>query len=131
MGAVMEQFNQGFEELGIEVSHHMPDDGSGVYAKGVFIPAGRTLLNHSHTFTHKSILAFGTVMVKQGRKRAVTYHGPAVLVIKNGVKHKVTSITDAYWFCIHASDENDPNMIDYSLIKNDGSVVIDTLKAEV
>ena len=41
MGTVNQQFNIGFEEHGIEVSHFMPDDGSGVYLKGIFIPAGK------------------------------------------------------------------------------------------
>ena len=112
----MMEFNHGFDENGIEVTHHMPDDGSGVYAKGVFIPAGKSLQNHSHTFTHKSIIAFGYVSVSYDGQKPVRVHGPAVLTIKQGVQHQVTALTDSYWFCIHATDETDAAYIDSALV---------------
>ena len=111
----MISFNQNFGELGIEVAHYMPDDGSGVYVKGVFIQAGKKLTNHSHSFTHKSILAFGTVMVKVGDADPIVYPGPDVLLIERGAQHEVTAVTDAYWFCVHATDECDPEKIDQVL----------------
>jgi hypothetical protein len=111
----MAEFNVGFGDLGIEVIHHMPDDGSGVYAKEVRIPAGCVLLNHAHSFTHKSLLAAGTVVVSVDGVEA-EHTGPAMLVIRHGVPHEVRSVTDAVWYCIHATDECDPERIDHTLI---------------
>ena len=38
------------------------------------------------------------------------------------MQHEVTSITDAYWVCIHATNEIDPEKIDHSLVDQDGLV---------
>lgn len=111
---MVSRFNEGFEEHGIKVEHHMPD-GDGVYMKRVDIPSGKVLHNHVHTFTHKSILAKGTALVAvDGQASEVT--GPAVLTIEKGVQHSVEALTDITWFCIHASDEQDEEKIDHTLV---------------
>ena len=120
----MDEFNQSFKNHGIEVTHFMPDDGSGVYVKGLLIPAGKVVLNHSHTFTHKSILASGEVSICYGGGEVRSVTGPAVLTIEHGVQHEVTAVTDANWFCIHASTETDPINIDHSLVSSKLSDVI-------
>ena len=119
MVAVSQEFNIGFEEHGIEVSHFMPDDGSGVYLKGIFIPAGKMVKNHSHTFTHKSFLAFGEVAIVCDGGQPTKVFGPTALTIKQGIQHEINAITDAYWVCIHATDELDPEKIDHSLVDQD------------
>lgn len=110
----MTQFNQGFDDAGIVLTHHMPE-GDGVYMKRVDVPAGQTLHNHIHTFTHKSILAVGCARVTANGKPEVV-HGPAVLTIERGVQHQVEAITNITWFCIHATNETDPENIDHTLV---------------
>ncbi len=108
-------FNQGFDESGINLIHHMPDDGSGVYIKETFIPKGMALDMHTHTFTHKSVLAAGSVLLTAGGVQMIV-NAPAVMTILTGVPHRVQAMTDATWLCIHATDETDPERIDHTLI---------------
>jgi quercetin dioxygenase-like cupin family protein len=110
----MSEFNQGFEEAGIKLTHHFGDDGSGVYIKETLIPAGTELAMHSHAFTHKSVLCLGVVRLTAGDDvRDIT--GPAVLTVKQGVPHRVQALTDCAWLCVHASGETDPERIDHTL----------------
>jgi quercetin dioxygenase-like cupin family protein len=100
------------EQLGCEITHHF---SSGVYAKEVIIPAGRLLVQHKHAHDHMSILASGRVVVSIGdRKRE--YSAPAVINIPAGVSHSVASIADSVWFCVHHTNETDPDEIDAQLI---------------
>ncbi len=113
----MTEFNQGFAECGVTVEHFMPvpevDDF--VYIKRVDIPAGRTLFNHTHTFTHKSVLVSGRVRVTSGdASREIS--GPAILTIRRGIPHQVDALSDSVWLCLHASLETDPERIDHKLV---------------
>lgn len=110
-------FEQQLSALGGDVSHYMPDDGSGVYIKSTKIPAGVRLAMHSHTFTHKSVLAAGTVRVHTGRAEGTLHDAPAVLVMPEGVPHEIEAITDAVWLCIHATSEIDADKIDHHLVR--------------
>lgn len=111
----MKAFNVGFEEHGIEVEHFMPG-ADGVYIKKVKIPAGKALAMHTHTFTHKSVLAAGTAWLSvDGEPKLL--EGPAVLQVEQGKEHSVTAVTDCVWLCIHATDEQDPGRIDHTLVK--------------
>ena len=101
------------KENGIDILHHF---GGGVYAKETRIPAGLILSQHVHKHDHLSILASGRVMVNvDGESRLM--EGPACIVIEAGKAHKVTSMTDVCWFCVHATDETDAEKIDHKLIE--------------
>lgn len=100
------------EDAGVSVEHHF---APGVYAKQVIIPAGRTLVQHRHTFDHMSILSEGRARVTIGN-RMREYWAPAVIHIAAGRAHSVESITDCTWFCIHHTDETDPDKIDHDVI---------------
>ena len=102
-----------FDALGIGVSHFF---GGGVYAKQTVIPAGVELLQHSHAFDHLSILATGSVVVRVNGE-STPYVGPACIVIKAGIPHAVKATTNAVWYCIHATDETEPEAADASLIE--------------
>ena len=100
---------------GVGIVHHFGDDGSGVYVKETRIPAGARLAMHAHTFTHKSVLASGQVaLVVNGKTSEV--QAPAVLLMRAGDAHAVHALTDAVWLCIHATEENDPELIDHTLV---------------
>lgn len=111
----MNAFNQGLTEAGVDLVHHFGDDGSGVYVKETRIPAGAELGMHTHTFTHKSVLAVGrVVLITAGERREID--APAVLTLKQGQSHEVQALTDVVWLCIHASTESDPERIDHTLV---------------
>lgn len=117
----MTEFNVGFDEAGIQIEHHMPvpEIGDETYIKRVDIPAGKVLANHTHTFTHKSILASGRIILTVGDAEPRTLEGPVVLTVRQGHQHMVEAVTDAVWFCIHSSIETDPDRIDHTLVKGD------------
>lgn len=99
-------------DFGVGIAHHF---GGGVYAKETVIPAGVELTQHRHQHDHLSILAVGEVLVEvDGETRA--YRAPACLQIKAGAVHKVTALTPAVWYCIHATDCTDPELVDHELV---------------
>jgi hypothetical protein len=90
------------------VHHHF---AGGVYAKEARIPTGGFVVSHSHPYDHLSILAAGRVRL-EGAGGVRYLRGPIVVEIKKGVEHKVTALTDAVWYCIHATAETDPEKVD-------------------
>ena len=95
------------------IRHHFVghDDGKGMYAKELLIPAGMMLVSHGHTYDHLSILATGFVTLTiEGETQAL--HGPCAITIEKGRAHTVRAITNAVWFCIHRTDETDVDRID-------------------
>lgn len=103
------------EDVGCEIEHHF---SSGVYAKQTLIPEGVCLEQHKHTFDHMSILASGRAQVDV-EDSTLVLDGPAVIEIVANKAHKVTAITPCVWFCIHATEETDPEKIDHTLIANE------------
>jgi quercetin dioxygenase-like cupin family protein len=89
---------------------------SGVYAKESRIPAGHVLVQHSHKHDHLSILASGSVEVVVDGKTSVI-NAPACFTIEANKHHGVKTLTDAVWYCIHATDCTDENEIDDTLIQ--------------
>ena len=89
---------------------------SGVYAKESRIPAGHVLVQHAHKYDHLSILASGSVeVVVDGRTSVI--NAPACFTIEANKHHGVKTLTDAVWYCIHATDCTDENEIDDTLIQ--------------
>lgn len=98
------------------VSHHF---SSGVYAKEICFPAGSSGGKHVHDFDHLSILAAGTVKLSvDGVETIIT--APHCVTVMAGKAHVVTAVTDAVWYCIHATDETDPDEVDQALIEKGG-----------
>lgn len=95
------------------VIHHFC---AGVYAKQMKLPKGYMAVSHQHAYDHMSILAVGKVIV-EADGATTTYMAPACIQIKAGIRHQITAIEDAHWFCIHATDETDPEKVDQVLIQ--------------
>lgn len=95
-----------------DITHHF---GGGVYAKETIVPAGMVLVQHKHEHDHLSILASGTVEVTVDGARKVLI-GPACLKIQAGTHHGIKALTDVVWYCIHATDCDDPEKVDEVLI---------------
>ena len=97
---------------GVEVAHHF---GAGTYAKETHIPAGCVLTQHIHPHDHLSILANGVAGVEAGGM-SFSYTAPACLTIRAGVVHSVKAVSDVIWYCIHATDDTDPQTVDTSIL---------------
>jgi quercetin dioxygenase-like cupin family protein len=107
--------------------------GPGVYAKESRIPAGHVLVQHAHKYDHLSILASGSVEVVVDGKTSVV-NAPACFTIEANKHHGVKTLTDAVWYCIHATDCTDENEIDDALVQpanmTEFANVLQTLKKE-
>lgn len=90
---------------------------AGVYAKETHIPADHCFTQHVHSYDHMSILAKGWVVVRLDGVET-EYEAPACIHIEAGKNHEVTGITDSVWYCIHATEETDPEKIDKVLIRS-------------
>lgn len=99
----------------IEVTHYF---SSGTYLKRMTLPANWEVQTHKHTFDHASILAKGKVIVTANGVESEYVAGDCI-DIKANIAHKIISIEDSIWFCIHATSETDPDKIDHTLIKED------------
>ena len=104
--------NLGRFDADLGTIHHFSD---GLYAKQMNFPAGYTALSHAHNYAHLSILAKGRVLV-QTDDWEQEFTAPACIEIKAGIHHKIVSLEDCVWFCIHATDETDPDKVDEVLI---------------
>ena len=91
-----------------EIKHHF---AGGIYAKETVIPANNLLVQHIHKFDHLSILAMGSVELVVDEVKTVI-HAPACLTIKAGKHHGIRTLTDAVWYCIHATECTDVSQID-------------------
>lgn len=98
-------------DLGIV--HHFSD---GLYAKQMRLPKGHIAVSHKHHYSHLSILSMGKACVKTDETNQI-FFAPACIEIKSGIQHSIEALEDIVWFCIHATDAADPNMIDQVLIK--------------
>lgn len=104
---------QGKFECDLGIQHHFSD---GLYAKQMHIPKGFVAGSHAHTYSHLSILAKGRVKVTTDDYNC-EYTAPACIEIKAGIHHVIEALEDAVWFCTHATDEKNPEIIDEILIE--------------
>lgn len=94
------------------IRHHFI---GGVYSKELRIPRGFTLASHLHHFDHMSILAAGYVSLTVDDETR-SFHAPHVFNIRAGERHTLRALSDAIWFCIHATDCVDPDTVDETLV---------------
>lgn len=87
-----------------------------MYAKKIKLKAGERVMKHVHSYEHISIVACGRVRVKHGRKKEKTYWAGDYVVIEAGKPHEIYAECDSIWYCIHPTDEKNPDKIDKVLI---------------
>lgn len=95
-------------DTNLGIQHHFSE---GVYAKQMHLPKGFKAYSHKHAYAHLSILAKGRAKVATDTESTV-YDAPACIEIKAGVHHEIEALEDVTWFCIHATDDKDPDHID-------------------
>lgn len=106
------------EELALgSISHHFApsQERSEVYMKRTVIPKGAHLQQHRHTYDHASVVVEGEAMVGADGIWQIVRAG-AVLVLKAGTAHEVRALERTVWYCIHPTNENDPERVDEVLI---------------
>jgi quercetin dioxygenase-like cupin family protein len=65
--------------------------------------AGTIIPTHAHRYDHITLLAYGSMRVEAGGEMLGDYTGPVGILIRAGVKHTMTTLTEGVVFaCIHA-----------------------------
>ena len=101
--AATEFFDRECEEgFTIEKFFHESD---GLVSMEMHIPAGISVGKHVHNYSHLSVLAKGKVIVVVGDAEGVVVDAPHCLTVTANIPHEIHALTDAVWYCIHATDE--------------------------
>jgi quercetin dioxygenase-like cupin family protein len=72
-------------------------------AKRHILPKGGKIGKHIHTYSHLSVLGYGSVRVETPEGSKV-YDAGDCIVIKANTEHFVTALEDACWLCIHNTE---------------------------
>lgn len=89
------------------ILHHF--SAGGVYAREQSLRAGEEVQKHVHDYDHLSYLSSGSAMIEIDDELSVL-HGPCMLEVKAGKKHRIQALTDITWLCIHAESIADPDI---------------------
>lgn len=100
-------------ECDLGTVHHFSD---GLYAKEMHIPKGFVAGTHAHKYSHLSILSKGKVVVSTDNS-VTKFSAPACIEITKDINHSIEALEDSVWFCIHATDVTDLDLIDKVLIE--------------
>jgi len=112
--------NQVFaEQQELQIEHYF---SGGTYAKRMILKAGASISTHKHNFNHMSILAQGTAKVTIDEASQL-YFSPAVIEIKAGKAHKIEAVIECHWYCIHATNITDPDLIDETLVVEEENAI--------
>lgn len=82
----------------------------GVLAREETLKAGYEVEKHQHDYDHLSVLCTGSAILEVDGDMQVL-HGPCVIEVKAGKKHRIQAISDITWLCIHAESVADPETI--------------------
>lgn len=87
----------------------------------VLAKAGDRIFGHVHTYDHITLIATGTVIMKQGAKETLI-EAPQLVITPAGLKHEFVCILPALVCCTHAirdgADEHD--VADVSITPKEG-----------
>jgi quercetin dioxygenase-like cupin family protein len=101
-----------------QIKHYFPDGEDRVYIKKYVLKPHEAIEIHSHTYTHKSVVAAGSgILIKNGMPLMITEG--TVVVVPVGVRHVFHALgRGATWLCIHSTDEDtlEPSEMDKTLL---------------
>ena len=75
-----------------------------LFAKRHILSKGDKIGKHIHTYSHLSILGYGSVRVDVTGSSKVYDSGDCIVITAN-TEHVITALEDACWFCIHTDKE--------------------------
>lgn len=73
-------------------------------AKRFLLSKGDKIGKHIHSYSHLSILGYGSVRVETPEGSKV-YDAGDCIVIKANTEHHIIALEDSAWFCIHTDKE--------------------------
>lgn len=110
------QKNQDFAvQQELQIEHYFI---GGTYARRQILKAGASISTHKHKFDHMSILAKGVANVTVDGV-SIIYNAPTVIEVKAEKAHRIESLEEVHWYCIHATNITDPDLIDHETLLED------------
>jgi quercetin dioxygenase-like cupin family protein len=103
----------------VEIEHYF---AGGIYAKQMRIGKNCKIPTHRHVYDHLSVLAQGRVRVTVS-KITQEYTAPAAIEIKRDLVHTIEALEDTVWYCIHATEETDPDSANNTIIVGRNNVI--------
>lgn len=91
------------EQLMNEVLQVEIFEATNQFAKRHILQKGGKMAKHIHTYSHLSILGYGSVRVETSEGSRV-YDSGDCIVIKANTEHSILALEDACWFCIHNTE---------------------------
>ena len=85
----------------LEVEFFQADD---LFAKRFILSKGDKIGKHIHSYSHLSVLGYGSVRVETSEGSKV-YDAGDCIVIKANTEHHITALEDSCWLCIHVDKE--------------------------
>lgn len=105
-------------DMDLRIRHFFDDDkDTRCYAKQTFILPGETATTESHTYPHLSIYVGGPFVMTVDGVETAYVKGAGCIVVAAHKKHSVRAEGYIDWFCIHATTERDPALVDATLIE--------------
>lgn len=77
-----------------------------LFAKKHILSKGDKIGKHIHSYSHLSILGYGSVRVNTPNGSKVYDAGDCIVITEN-TEHTIVALEDSCWFCIHTSDKGD------------------------
>ena len=91
-----------------KVKHIQADN---VYVKSTFVPKNVKFYTKRTNDNHVAILAFGELVVEDGDKKSRLL-APANYVIPANSRVAIYTLTDCVFYCVHATQETDLEVLD-------------------
>lgn len=101
------------------ITHHFigkNEVDTDLYLKRIVLDADHYVVSHSHPYTHMSVLTKGRVVVETDRSR-MEYTAPSYITIEADLHHRIGAIEPSIWYCVHATDCNDPEAVDDVILR--------------
>lgn len=89
---------------------HIQADG--VYIKTTFVPKDIKFYTKRTPDAHVAILAHGEILMIESEDKQTRYRAPANYVIPANTRMAFYTLTDCVFYCVHATDETDINILD-------------------
>jgi hypothetical protein len=92
-----------------KVKHIQAD---GVYIKTTFVPKDVKFYTKRTPDSHVAILAHGEILMIETEDKQTRYRAPANYVIPANSRIAFYTLTDCVFYCVHATDETNVDVLD-------------------
>ena len=77
-------------------------EADNLFAQRHILSKGDKIGKHIHSYSHLSILGYGSVRVNTPQSSKVYDAGDCIVITEN-TEHTIVALEDSCWFCIHTT----------------------------